>query len=145
MAAAHRSAIREAAVQAVFEPLFRDSTADLPDLVPAFLRDLQLFELASFDREFAEKLLAAIAQNSAELRAEICRLAPQWPWEHIAVLDRAVLMTAIAELRFVADAPAGVVINEFVEIAKQYGGDSSRKFVNGVLSSVAKEVAAAPK
>ena len=65
----------------------------------------------------------------------ITKHAPDWPLEKIASHDRAVLYLGVYELMY-TDVPPAVVINEAVELAKEFGGDRSSKFINGVLSSV---------
>ncbi|MFN2291384.1 MAG: transcription antitermination factor NusB, partial [Anaerolineae bacterium] len=66
--------------------------------------------------------------------------APEWPVDQIAIIDRNILRIAIYEILVGDDTPTKVAINEAVELAKEYGSDSSGRFVNGVLGSlVAKE------
>jgi N utilization substance protein B len=66
----------------------------------------------------------------------IAEAAPQWPLEQVAQVDKAVLRLAVYELRHAGDTPPKVVINEAVEIAKEYGGEGSGRFINGVLGHV---------
>ena len=139
MSAAHRSAIREAAVQTVFEALFREKTARWAEL---FLYNVQLFDLRQYDEEFAEQLITYAEQHTEDIRRLITELAPTWPWEQIHMLDRAILIIAVTELKYIGDASVGIVVNEYIEIAKNYGGDTTRRFVNGVLSSVIKSLQA---
>jgi N utilization substance protein B len=67
----------------------------------------------------------------------LAELAPEWPVDQIAVIDRNILRIAIYELLFDMDTPPKVAINEAVELAKTFGSDSSPRFVNGVLGSLA--------
>lgn len=90
--------------------------------------------IEDFDRERFE----GVIKNVEELRQIIAKHAPDWPVHRIASLDRAVLYLSIFELLH-TDVPAPVVINEAVDLAKEFGGASSGKFINGVLSSVLKE------
>ena len=62
--------------------------------------------------------------------------APQWPLEQVARVDKAVLRVAVYELLYARDAPPKVAINEAVEIAKEYGGEGSGRFINGVLGHI---------
>jgi N utilization substance protein B len=88
------------------------------------------------DQAFALNLLAKIVKNHEEVKETIKKYAPEWPWEKIAPVDRAILEVGTAELLFDKDIPALVAINEAIELAKEFGTESSSKFVNGVLSSI---------
>ena len=88
------------------------------------------------DQPFALQLLQKVTKNYKKIKATIEKYAPEWPWEKIAPVDRAVLEVSVAELLYDKDIPALVAINEGIEMAKEYGTESSSKFVNGVLSSL---------
>jgi len=137
MPAANRSAIREAVCQSWFECEFRNC---LEELEAFFVRDLDEMDLDGYDDEFAKNLVKAVDENQKFLRERIEEFAPDWPYDKIARMDRAVLQIGLAELFFVDDVPEAVTLNEFVEIAKNYAGDSCRRFVNGVLSSAKKSI-----
>jgi N utilization substance protein B len=77
-------------------------------------------------------------QAAAESDALVNRLAPDWTVERQSSLDRNVLRLALFELRSRPDAPAAVIINEAVDLAKTYGSEESGRFVNGVLSAAAR-------
>ena len=79
-----------------------------------------------------------------EINAYIVKYATEWPLDQITIVDRNVLRLGIYELVFDAKIPAKVAINEAIEIAKAFGGDSSGKFVNGVLGAIMKEMPAKP-
>ena len=66
-------------------------------------------------------------------------MAPEWPIDQIARMDRIVLRIGLYELENEADVPPKVVINEAVELAKAFGGDNSSKFVNGVLGTLLRQ------
>jgi N utilization substance protein B len=85
---------------------------------------------------FAQQLVKGVLQEREELDTLLQGSAPQFPVPRIAPVDRAVLRLAIYELLYVPATPPKVVINEAVELAKQFGGDNSFKFVNGVLGDV---------
>lgn len=89
-------------------------------------------------REYLRILVEGVRDNLAAIDAEIARAAPQFPVEQLAAVDRNVLRIALYELRFRDDVPVRAAINEAVEIAKRYGGDSSQRFVNGVLGNIAR-------
>ncbi len=87
-------------------------------------------------REFARDLVDGVVENREELDRIITEYAPSWPISQIAEVDRNVLRLAIYELMFSREAPPKAAINEAVELARAFGSESSRKFVNGVLGSV---------
>lgn len=92
------------------------------------------------DQSFAMPLLKSIVTHQKELQEKIKKYAPEWPWEKIAAVDRAVLEVSIAELLYDKTVPALVAINEGIELAKEFGNESSSKFINGVLSSLYEEL-----
>jgi len=92
------------------------------------------------DQGFAEKLLTSIIEKSQELDQLIAAHAPEWPLEQITPIDRNVLRIGIFELKFASDIPPKVAINEAIELAKAYSGQSSGKFINGVLGSIYKQM-----
>ncbi|QQR54880.1 transcription antitermination factor NusB [Candidatus Peregrinibacteria bacterium] len=70
------------------------------------------------------------------MKKAIQKYAPEWPWEKIAAVDRAILEVSVTELLFDPSVPPVVAINEGIELAKEFGNESSSKFINGVLSSL---------
>jgi len=90
--------------------------------------------------QFARELVQGVTGDIARLGRLIVRYAPEWPVGQIAIIDRNILRIAIYEVLGSDGTPLKVAINEAVELAKQFGSDSSGRFVNGVLGSlVAKE------
>ena len=85
---------------------------------------------------FMRQLVLGVLQLRAELDRLIGQYAPEWPVEQLAIVDRNILRMALYELG-AAGTPLKVAINEAVELAKGFGSDSSRRFVNGVLGSAA--------
>lgn len=85
---------------------------------------------------FAFQLVEGVLDNGPRINRLLGELAPEWPVEQIAVLDRNILRLAIFEIVCATDTPAKVVINEAVELAKLFGSDSSPRFVNGVLGTL---------
>jgi len=90
-------------------------------------------DFQDFDRE----RFFGMVKELKKIQKMLVKQAPDWPLEKIATHDRAVLYLGIYELMY-TDVPAAVVINEAVELAKQFGSDRSSKFINGVLSSINK-------
>ncbi|RME45105.1 MAG: transcription antitermination factor NusB [Chloroflexi bacterium] len=83
---------------------------------------------------FAHGIVRGVLDSQPELDRIIEQIATEWPVEQMAVIDRNILRMALFELRE-GDAPVKVVINEAVELAKTFGSDSSRRFVNGALGA----------
>jgi transcription antitermination protein NusB len=132
----HRA--RVAALQALFEV---DCTGHHPAVV--IERRLEDSSLPESGAEFARELVQGVGEHRERLDRFIGQYAPEWPVEQIAIIDRNILRIAIYEILFGKDTPTKVAINEAVELAKEYGSDSSGRFVNGVLGSlVAKEAPA---
>ena len=87
--------------------------------------------------DFAESLINGVINNRKNIDDVIRRFAPAFPVNQIAPIDRNILRLAIFEILFDNRVPIKVAINEAVELAKSFGSDTSQKFVNGVLGSVA--------
>jgi len=86
--------------------------------------------------QFAKELVDGVMSNRQLIDETITRLAPAWPLDQIAVVDRNILRLATYEMLIDNRVPMRAAINEAVELAKAYGGESSPKFINGVLASV---------
>jgi transcription antitermination protein NusB len=93
------------------------------------------------DNEFTKTLLMGIVEKWKDLNDLIVKYAPEWPLKQISIIDRNILRIGIYELKF-ESIPPKVAINESIELSKDYGGDNSGKFVNGVLGSIYKEMGA---
>ncbi|OHA47640.1 MAG: transcription antitermination factor NusB [Candidatus Terrybacteria bacterium RIFCSPHIGHO2_01_FULL_48_17] len=94
------------------------------------------------DEGFAQDLVKGILKKREKLDSIIARAAPEWPVEQVAMVDRNVLRIGIFELLF-GDreaVPPKVAINEAIELAKNFGGESSGRFVNGVLGTIYREI-----
>ncbi|HEX2033780.1 MAG TPA: transcription antitermination factor NusB [Chloroflexota bacterium] len=87
---------------------------------------------------YARRLVEGVGQHQAQLDAAITAVAPAWPLEQMSPVDKSILRLAIFEMLYVPEVPAKVAINEAVELAKLFGHDSTPKFVNGVLGSIAR-------
>jgi N utilization substance protein B len=131
----HRA--RVIALQALFEI---DCTQHHPAVVVD--RRLEDAELPDIGAQFATELVTGVHDREEELDALIARYAPEWPVDQIATIDRNILRLAIYEILMREDTPVKVAINEAVELAKEFGSDSSGRFVNGVLGSLVSAEAA---
>jgi len=106
------------------------------DMETALQARLDEDSLPETSEEFAWSLANGIAAQLTYLDDVVVELAPEWPISQISPIDRNVLRIAVYELLFEPDVPPKVAINEAVELAKQFGSESSPRFVNGVLGSV---------
>lgn len=94
------------------------------------------------DPEFVIMLVQGVMEHAEEIDKTIERVAPQWPLDQVAMVDRNVLRLGLFELQYGDHeaVPPKVAINEAIELAKGFGGESSGRFVNGVLGTVYKEM-----
>lgn len=139
---ANRHLCRSLAMQVLFELDFQpgDKTASLID--STIRRVIDEFGPGVEDLPFVEEIVAGVIKHQDKIDLVISKAAPDWPLEQIAAVDRNVLRLGLYELIFSdrADVPAKVAINEAIELAKTFGGESSGRFVNGVLGTVYKEL-----
>jgi N utilization substance protein B len=127
-----RRRARECALQALYQQEFH------PDQQEEVIRE-RANDLTGEYQDFYLQLMRGIGQHLTEIDATIERyLKKGWSVGRLATLDRAMLRLAVYELLFERETPKGVVLNEAVEISKQYSGEESSRFINGVLGSVAK-------
>ena len=127
-----RHPARRLALQTLFEIDFQQPGRDARTIWERGVHRAGLSEVAG---RFAWDLVEGVLGHRPELDREIARLAPEWPVEQLAPIDRNILRIALYELRHNPDTPAAAVIDEAVELAKDFGGEASPKFVNGVLAS----------
>ena len=105
-------------------------------------RNVEQFAPGLEDSVFVETLINGVIKKQKKIDSVIEKAAPEWPLEQIAAVDRNVLRIGLFELLFgnKKEVPNKVAINEAIELAKTFGGDSSGKFVNGVLGTVYREM-----
>lgn len=125
-----RHPARRLALQTLFELDF--SRADAHEIWERGVFRAGLNETAG---KFAWELVEGVLEHRKDLDREIAELAPEFPIEQMPRIDKNVLRIALFELRYSGDAPASVIIDEAVELAKLFGSEASAKFVNGVLST----------
>jgi N utilization substance protein B len=130
--AGKRRKARIAALKALFEA---DSVGHPP--LEILARLLEESPLPEDGAEFARQLVEGVTVNRERVDEIICSHAPAWPLEQVAAVDRSILRLAIYEIVIDNRVPMRAAINEAVELAKEFGGEASPKFVNGVLGSVA--------
>jgi len=132
-----RRLARVLALQTLYEA---DSVAHDP--LPVLQRHVEDNGLDGEGATFATDLVQGVVAHRDELDLIIARAAPNWPLDQMAKVDLNVLRLAIYELLFHSDVPLKAAINEAVELGKRFGSDSSSRFVNGVLGTVAAQVGA---
>ena len=123
---------RIAVVQTLFE-------VERRDIESSESLERNIAELGEADEEFAIKLLVGVLDNKEKIIKSIEENAPEWSFDRMDPIARCVLLVGAYELLFNNDAPPAVVMDESIEIAKEYGTDESGKFVNGVLNAMAKK------
>ncbi|MCY4625540.1 MAG: transcription antitermination factor NusB [Chloroflexi bacterium] len=131
---------RALAFQALFE---LDATRhNMEDVLEAVLTDS---ELGPSREQFTRGLVAGVQANCKDLDVHIQRFAPAWPVDQLSLVDRCLLRLAVYELTVGCDTSPKIVINEAVELAKLFGGESSPRFINGVLGSLHDSIQSEPK
>ncbi len=137
---ANRHLSRSIVLQSLFEWDFFDTkTAKIKEVVE---RNAVEFAPGMKDLSFAEFLATEVVKKKVDLDTIIEKAAPDWPIDKINGVDRNVLRIGLCELLFSnrEEVPPKVAINEAIELAKTFGGETSGKFVNGVLGAVYKEL-----
>jgi N utilization substance protein B len=137
---ANRHLSRSIVLQSLFE--WDLNAIDRKQVAEVLDRNIEEFAPNKTDRPFMDNLLSGILGKQPELDLVIEKAAPEWPIDRISPVDRNILRLGLYELLFSdrKEVPAKVAINEAIELAKQFGGDNSSRFVNGVLGAVYKEI-----
>src|SRR3989339_131701 len=133
----NRHLSRTIAMQTLFEWDFNDGNGNIKEILE---RNLEQMAPGMEDLDFPVTITEGVIKNQKAIDKLITKFAPEWPLEKITIVDRNVLRIGIYELKFDPEIPAKVAINEAIEVAKAFGGESSGKFVNGVLGAIYKEM-----
>jgi transcription antitermination protein NusB len=144
--ASNRHLGRIIALQTLYEEEFRRDCDD-PNFVlqEVLARNINRYAKMVDDSKFIEQLVKGVDDKRSELDALLQPIAPEWPLDQIARMDRIILRMGAYELLYGEDVPPKVVINEAVELAKGFGGENSSKFINGVLGTVLRQKEQAPE
>ncbi len=138
--ASNRHLGRIIALQTLYEEEFRLDADDKDfDLRAVLQRNIARYKDMVDDTEFITNLVTGVSKQAKELDATLQPVAPEWPIDQIARMDRIILRIGLYELENDQGVPPKVVINEAVELAKAFGGDNSSKFVNGVLGTLLRQ------
>ncbi len=132
---ANRHLSRTIAMQSLFEWDFHGKKSDLKEIIQ---NNIGQFAAGLDDTAFIYNLAEGVVANLEPIDKIISENATEWPVDQITLVDRNVLRIGIYELMFLKEVPPKVAINEAVELAKTFGGESSGKFLNGVLGTLYK-------
>lgn len=99
------------------------------------LADEEVYEKNIID--FTTKIVMGVCPNTEQMDEFISQHAPEWPLDQVAIIDRNIIRIALWEFAVEGCTPIKVAINEAIELSKMYGSDSTPRFVNGVLGSLA--------
>jgi N utilization substance protein B len=126
-------------MQSLYEWDFYDKKPDLKEIVE---RNIKEFGPGLKDTNFVWQLIDGVLDHLKEIDKIIEKAAPERPFEQIGIIERNVLRIGLFELFYAKkeEVPPKVAINEAIELAKSFGGESSGRFVNGVLGTVYKEI-----
>jgi len=138
----NRHISRQVVMQTMYE-LDTNNAFNIPqeDLKVMLERNIEEFATEKLDKSFAVELLKETVSRLSVIDEVLTKSAPEWPIEKISIVDRNIIRVGLCELIFGQEkVPPKVAIDEAIELAKEYGGDSSSKFINGVLGAVYKEL-----
>ena len=137
---ANRHLQRSIAMQSLFEWDFRGQENDKIERI--VLHNCTEFAPGADNFTFVNALVSGTVEKMDDIDPLISKCAPEWPLDQIATVDRNILRLGTYELLFgnYEETPPKVAINEAIELAKTYGGDSSARFVNGVLGTIYREM-----
>ena len=141
----NRHLSRSVVLQTLFEwdfPSTSSGQAKVEEIYPILEKTITEFAPGTNDRPFINNLLRQVLEKKKDLDTLIEKAAPDWPIDKISVVDRNILRIGLAELLFAdrKEVPPKVAINEAIELAKTFGGETSGRFINGVLGAVYKEM-----
>lgn len=138
---ATRHLARTIVLQSLYEWDFYEHQADLANILE---RNMKEVGPGIDEPDFVWRIAKGVIEHMKEIDDIIKRVAPEWPINQIAIVDRNVLRIGLYELMYADrnEVPPKVAINEAIEIAKNYGGQNSPKFINGVLGTVFRELEA---
>ena len=131
--------IRTVILQTLYEWDFYKQEKDITAILE---RNLKEFAPGIDEPDFAWRILKGIAEHLTDIDDILKKAAPDWPVDKIAVIDRNILRIGLYELLFADhnEVPPRVAINEAIELAKNYGGPNTSRFVNGVLGTIYREM-----
>ena len=139
-----RNTAREIAVHLAYELSFSELPVDefldqqlSPEVFADLAGEYDLYNELPNEKQrlYIRRLVSGVSEHAAELDSYIEKYAQGWRFERISLVASAIMRVAMYEMLYMADIPAGVAINEAVEIAKKYETPETVKFINGILGS----------
>jgi N utilization substance protein B len=136
---ATRHLIRTVVLQSLYEWDFYKQKKDITQILE---RNMAEFAPGVDEPDFGWRILQGVAEHLRDIDNIIRKAAPEWPLDKIAIIDRNILRIGLYELLYADpdEVPPKVAINEAIELAKNYGGPNTARFVNGVLGTIYREV-----
>jgi transcription antitermination protein NusB len=139
--ASNRHLGRIVALQTLYELDFRIEVQEKNlDVEAIIARNIDRYSEIMNDKKFVVDMVQGVLADNASLDGYLQPLAPDWPLNQIARIDRTILRMGLWEMKSDVATPVKVIINEAVELAKGFGAENASKFVNGVLGSAAKQL-----
>ncbi len=137
---ANRHLSRSIAMQSLYEWDFNGRKEEMVEEI--IKKNIQEFAPGIEDDSFVRGLVLNVIKNQKKIDPLIEKCAPEWPLEQVTLVDRNILRLGIYELLFgnYEEVPPKVAINESIELAKSFGGNSSGRFVNGVLGTIYRDL-----
>jgi N utilization substance protein B len=137
---ANRHLSRSIAMQCLYEWDFNDKKNE--GIEQIIQKNIQEFGPGMEEIDFVRSLVKNTIKNIAKIDPLIEKCAPEWPLDQVKIVDRNIIRLGIQELLFgnYDEVPPKVAINEAIELAKSFGGESSGRFVNGVLGTIYREL-----
>lgn len=129
-----RHEARRVALSTIFSWSFMSSKNEDPKML-----SVEALNVKDYDMALAESIINGVEENINEIDEVILKSAPEWPIEKIPKVDIVALRIAIYEILYAKSVPEKVAIDEAIELAKEFGSDTSSKFVNGVLGTIVKK------
>lgn len=140
---ATRHLCRSVLLQSLYEwDFYRTKLNQEIDLLSVIDRNMKEITSLIDEPDFIYRLTKNLVEHLEEIDGVIQKAAPAWPINQINIIDRNILRIGLSELLYAPkeEVPPKVAINEAIELAKTFGGDSSPRFVNGVLGTVYREI-----
>ncbi|MBI4091372.1 transcription antitermination factor NusB [candidate division WWE3 bacterium] len=129
-----RHEARRVALSTIFGWSFMSSKNEYSEILAT-----EALNISKYDKELADIIIEGVKNNINVIDKIVTEAAPEWPLDKVPKVDLVALRIAIFELTIAKNTPPKVAINEAIELAKEFGNDSSGKFVNGVLGTVVKD------
>lgn len=126
-----RTEARRLAVQVLYQ-------SEILEMDPStIIEDGRLVDETQLLSKYARRLIEGANENKDAIDVDIACASENWALDRMPVVDRSLLRMAAFEMRYVDEVPVSVTINEAVNLAKEFGGDDSPRFVNGILGRIA--------